>query len=69
MGITPNDIRALVGAKVGKGKGVSDDYLWDLLKRNGWKKKMPRPHHPKRNQAEQQEFKKNSPGVWLHTRR
>lgn len=59
---TANDIRALVEAKVGK--GVSDDYLWDLLKRNGWKKKMPRPHHPKRNQAEQQEYKKNSPSVW-----
>ena len=60
---TANDIRAVVEAKVGK--AVSDDYLWDLLNRNGWKKKMPRPHHPKRNTAAQQEFKKNSPGVWL----
>jgi len=59
---TANDIRVIVEAKVGK--AVSDDYLWDLLKRNGWKKKMPRPHHPKRNTAEQQEFKKNSPTVW-----
>lgn len=56
------DIRAIVEAKVGK--SVSDDYLWDLLNRNGWKKKMPRPHHPKRNIAEQQELKKNSPTVW-----
>ncbi|MBX3242503.1 MAG: winged helix-turn-helix domain-containing protein [Chitinophagaceae bacterium] len=40
------------------GRKVSDDYLWDLLKCNGWKKKMPRPRHPKRTLAEQQEFKK-----------
>jgi len=59
---TANDIRAVVESKVGK--VVSDDYLWDLLKRNGWKKKMPRPHHPKRNVVQQQEFKKNSPTVW-----
>jgi transposase len=60
---TANDIRIIVESKVGK--AVSDDYLWDLLNRNGWKKKMPRPHHPKRNLVEQQEFKKNSPTVWL----
>jgi transposase len=60
---TANDIRSIVEAKVGS--VVSDDYLWDLLNRNGWKKKMPRPHHPKRNTADQQEFKKNSPTVWL----
>lgn len=60
---TANDIRVMVEQKVGK--KVSDDYLWDLLNRNGWKKKMPRPHHPKRNIAAQQEFKKNSPTAWL----
>jgi len=60
---TDNDIRIIVEAKVGK--AVSDDYLWDLLNRNGWKKKMARPHHTKRNTVEQQEFKKNSPTVWL----
>lgn len=60
---TANDIRAMVEAKVGK--AVSDDYLWDLLRRNGWKKKMPRPHHPKRSVAEQSEFKKNSLAAWL----
>lgn len=59
---TANDIRAIVETKAGK--VVSDDYLWDMLNRNGWKKKMPRPHHPKRKVAEQQEFKKNSPTVW-----
>lgn len=60
---TANDIRAMVEQQVGK--RVSDDYLWDLLNRNNWKKKMPRPHHPKRNIEEQQTFKKNSPTVWL----
>lgn len=60
---TANDIRGIVEMKVGK--AVSDDYLWDLLNRNGWKKKMPRPHHPKRNVSEQEAFKKNSPTVWL----
>lgn len=60
---TAEDIRSLVESKVGK--EVSDDYIWDLLKRNGWKKKMPRPYHPKRDVSAQQEFKKNSPSVWL----
>lgn len=59
---TANDIRSIVEKKVGR--EVSDDYLWDLLNRNGWKKKMPRPHHPSRNVGEQEEFKKNSPKNW-----
>jgi transposase len=59
---TANDIRGLVEEKTNK--PVSDDYLWDLLNRNGWKKKMPRPHHPKRTLSDQQEFKKNSPNSW-----
>lgn len=59
---TANDIRQAVEAKVGR--KVSDDYLWDLLQRNGWKKKMPRPHHPKRSPGDQADFKKNSPKSW-----
>jgi transposase len=59
---TANDIRKVIEEKVGK--PVSDDYLWDLLHRNGWKKKMPRPYHPKRSLAEQADFKKNSPKSW-----
>jgi len=47
------------------GKAVSDDFLWDLLNRNGWKKKMPRPHHPQRDITAQAEFKKNSPRIWM----
>jgi transposase len=59
---TANDIRLVVERKTGK--AVSDDYLWDLLHRNGWKKKMPRPHHPKRSLEEQAAFKKNSLKSW-----
>lgn len=59
---TANDIRHAVEQKVGK--TVSDDCLWDMLHRNGWKKKMPRPHHPKRSLEEQAAFKKNSPQTW-----
>ena len=59
---TAGDIRSAVEKKTGK--AVSDDYLWDLLHRHGWKKKMPRPHHPKRTLREQASFKKNSPTTW-----
>lgn len=59
---TANDLRKVVESKVGR--SVSDDYLWDLLHRHNWKKKMPRPHHPKRTREEQEEFKKNSPKSW-----
>jgi transposase len=55
-------IRKIVETKVGK--AVSDDYIWDLFKRHNWKKKMPRPEHPKGNKSAQEEFKKNSPKYW-----
>ena len=60
--IAADDIRLIVEKKVGH--TISDDYLWDLFQRNGWKKKMPRPHHPKRSLEDQLEFKKNSPRIW-----
>lgn len=59
---TAGDLRQVVEAKVGK--AVSDDFLWDLLARNGWTKKKPRPHHPKRDVAVQNEFKKNFLKSW-----
>ncbi|MEP6747351.1 MAG: winged helix-turn-helix domain-containing protein [Bacteroidota bacterium] len=59
-----NVIRVAVERKTGK--TVSDVYLWDLLHRNGWKKKMPRPHHPKRSKEGQEAFKKNSPKTAVH---
>jgi transposase len=55
-------IRKIVEERVGK--SVSDDYIWDLFKRHNWKKKMPRPEHPKRDKSAQEEFKKNSPKYW-----
>ena len=42
-------------------RSVSDNYLWDLFKRHGWKKKAPPPKHPSQSLKAQEEFKKNSP--------
>lgn len=55
-------IRKVIETKLGK--PVSDDYIWDLFKRHNWKKKMPRPEHPKKNKVVQEEFKKNSIKYW-----
>jgi transposase len=46
------------------GRTVSDDYIWDLFKRHGWKKKSPRPSHPKAIQEDQDEYKKNFQSYW-----
>jgi transposase len=51
-------------AEVLIGKKVSDDYIWDLFSRHGWKKKVPRQQHPKADKAAQEEFKKNSKKTW-----
>jgi transposase len=40
-------IRELIEKKLCR--PVSEDYIWDLFKRYNWKKKMPRPEHPKKN--------------------
>lgn len=61
------DIRKQVEKRVGK--AVSDDYLWDLFKRNGWTKQTPRPEHPKKDIVAQNEFKKNSKTIWMPLRR
>lgn len=61
--LTYRQIKDIVELKVGK--GVSDDYIWDLFKRHGWKKKVPRQSHPKANKDEQEEYKKNSKRIWL----
>jgi len=57
------DIKKLVEKKIGK--TVSDDFIWDLFKRNGWTKHSPRPHHPKKDSKKQDEFKKNSKTIWM----
>jgi transposase len=61
--LSGKDVRKIVEQKTSK--PVSDDYIWDLFKRNGWTKHSPRPHHPKRNMEKQEEFKKNSRTIWL----
>ncbi len=40
------DIKKIVEKEVGK--AVSQDFIWDLFKRNGWTKHSPRPYHPKK---------------------
>ncbi len=60
--LVAKQIKKIVEKKIGK--KVSDDYIWDLFKRHNWKKKMPRPEHPKKNKGAQEEFKKNSPKFW-----
>jgi transposase len=57
------DVKKVVEAKVGR--SVSDDFIWDLFKRNGWTKHTPRPHHPNKDEASQEAFKKNSRTIWL----
>lgn len=61
--LSGNDVRKTVEQKLNK--TVSDDYIWDLFKRNGWTKHSPRPHHPKKDIKKQEEFKKNSKTIWL----
>jgi len=56
-------IKGIVEKKTGK--KVSDDYIWDMFKRHGWKKKVPRQGHPKANKEKQEEYKKNSKRIWL----
>lgn len=60
--ITANHIREITEKKIGR--KVSDDYLWDLFHRHGWKKKKPRPSHPKSNKQKQDDFKKNLRMIW-----
>jgi transposase len=64
--LSGGDIRKIVEQKLNR--TVSDDYIWDLFKRNGWTKHSPRPHHPKKDIEKQEEFKKNSKTIWLPLR-
>lgn len=61
--LTSADIREEIEKFIGK--KVSDDYLWDLFSRHNWKKKAPRPKHPKSNREKQVEFKKNLKRIWM----
>jgi transposase len=50
------------------GHTVSEDYIWDLFKRHGWRKKRPRPRHPKAEVEKQEAYKKNSAKSWQPSR-
>jgi len=42
------------------GHTTSDSTVYNLLHRHGWRKLMPRPYHPKRDLAAQNDFKKTA---------
>ncbi len=60
--ITAKDIKLEFEKVIGK--EVSEDYIWKVFKRHNWTKKTPRPEHPKRDDAKQEDFKKNSTKTW-----
>jgi transposase len=39
---------------------TSNSTIYNLLARHGWRKLMPRPHHPQRDLAAQRDFKKTA---------
>lgn len=67
MIITAWDVQKRIEKKIGM--KVSDDYVYDLFNRNGWRKVVPKPRHPKSRKESQEEFKKNSPRLWMPPRR
>jgi transposase len=46
------------------GRGLPKDYAYDLLWRHGWRKVMPRTHHPKGDPQAREDFKKNFRKYW-----
>lgn len=60
--LTFRDIKQTVEKKLDR--QVSEDYIWDLFKRNKWSKRAPRPKHPKQDLQVQEGFKKNFPTYW-----
>lgn len=65
--ITAWDVQKRIKEKLGM--SVSDDFVYDLFNRNGWRKVVPRPHHPKGIKEKQEQFKKNSPRSWMPPRK
>lgn len=56
-------IRAALAQRLGR--PVKPSVVYRLLERHGWRKVAPDTHHPKRNPAAQEDWKKNSPRRWL----
>jgi len=52
------EIRAAIEAEVGH--RVAASTIYRLMIRHGWRKVSPRPHHPKRDPAQVEPFKKSS---------
>jgi hypothetical protein len=47
------------------GRSVSEDYIWDLFKRNGWKKHLPAPNQYNNTQTDPRKKPKT---IWLPLR-
>jgi transposase len=65
--ITAWDVQKRIEKKTGM--KVSDDFVYDLFNRNGWRKVVPKPRHPKSRKESQEEFKKNSQRLWMPPRK
>jgi transposase len=52
------DIHKAYEQKIGHKTGSTT--IYSLLERHGWRKLMPRPHHPRRDIKAQERFKKTS---------
>ena len=62
--VTAKDIKEALDAACGKDTGHM--YVYNVLKRHGWKKKMPRSRHPKAANKEACEAsKKLKPAYWM----
>ena len=63
--VTANDIKKVLDEACGKDTGRV--YVYNVLKRHGWRKKMPRSRHPKAADQEACEAsKKLRPVYWMH---
>lgn len=47
------------------GRDIAPSHTYRMLARHGWRKVQPDTKHPKSDQVAQEEFKKNSPKLWL----
>jgi transposase len=54
--ITYQQIKSVLEKQIQR--SVSDDYIWDMLRRHHWKKKVPRQSHHKADKSAQEEYKK-----------
>ena len=62
--VTANDIKKVLDEACGKDTGRV--YVYNVLKRHGWRKKMPRSRHPKAADQEACEAsKKLNPVCWM----